>query len=106
MLTKGQELWDLSEVPAENQDWLQSGRSDSQQLPQVLGAGEGGGAGQRASPVEVALPFVCGPAIVRASSGGWGRRGPPCVFIYLLFAVSADSGLSSPLRDPGFHFES
>lgn len=37
---------------------------------------------------------------------GWGEVGSPRVFIYLLFAVSADSGLSSPLREPGFHFES
>lgn len=46
------------------------------------------------------------PAAARvAPSSGWGRQ-PPRIFIYLLFAVSADSGLSSPLREPGFHFES
>ncbi|XP_023394362.1 receptor-type tyrosine-protein phosphatase S [Pteropus vampyrus] len=53
-----------------------------------------------------ALPLHLSSGCCACAQCGWGRRRPPRVFIYLLFAVSADSGLSSPLREPGFHFES
>lgn len=100
-MTKGRELWDLSEVPAENQDWLQSGRRDSQQLPQVLGAGEGGGAGQRVSPVEVALPFasVARPLCVHPAGDGGGGGPRVFSFIYcLLFLQIRASAAPSGIR--------
>lgn len=67
-------------------------------------SGRGGSAGL---VVVVVLPFASvGWLLCVHPARGGGGGSPPRVFIYLLFAVSADSGLSSPLREPGFHFES